>query len=414
MVFVLRVLFFLLLSISANAQTLPLDSVISAIEKNNPQLQGYNYTIQAYDAYAKGAKSWMPPRAGAGLFQTNYNLRQGMMMLSVEQMIPNPRKQQLKEDYLLSRSGAVKENLSFNRNRLIAEAKRQYYEASIIRRKQNVLQESEALLKFLLEVSELRYTFQQEKLDNIYKAQANLYKLQSEQVMLENELRQRKIALNTLMNRDKTFDFAIDLSPFEGGKGDVFRASSFIITVPDTSAIDTIRSDIRAINQSIRSMELNQKLEQGNRLPDFGIRLDHMQGFGMMPNQFSIMGMFTIPIVPWASREYKANVEGMRLEILAMEKEKEAMRNEITGELRSLNTEVENKKQQAGLFHDKIIPALEKSYEAARIAYEQNTGDLFKVLDAWETLQMSKMQHLDLLQELLNLRVDYEKAIEQK
>ena len=395
----------LIFSSSVFGQVLPLDSVISAIEKNNPELQQYDYTIQAYDAYAKGARNWMPPRAGVGLFQTDYNMKDGMMMLSVEQMIPNPKKQKLKEDYLVSRSAAVRENQSFSRNQLIAEAKQVYYEAAVIRKKQRVLSESEALLKFIIEVSEMRYTYQQETLDYIYKAQANLYKLQNEGIMLDSELKEKKIMLNTLMNRDRNIDFTIDTT---------FRINNFSVIVPGTSVIDTVRSDIRAINQNIRSMQLNLRMEQGSRLPDFGVRFDHMQGFGMMSNQFSLMGMFTIPIVPWASREYKANAEGMRLEILAMEKEKEAMVNEVSGELQALNTMVENKKRQLSLFEDKIIPALEKSYEAARIAYEQNTGMLMKVLDAWETLQMTKMQSLDLMQELINLRVEYEKAVEQK
>lgn len=396
---------FLICSSSVLGQVLPLDSVISSIEKNNPQLQQYDYSIKAFDAYAKGAKSWMPPQAGAGLYQTDYKLKNGMLMLSVEQMIPNPGKQKRKEDYLLSRSSVAKENQRFSRNQLISQAKGFYYEGTVIEKKKLVLKESQALLKFIIEVSEMRYTYQQETLDYIYRAKANLHKLENEGLMLESELKEKRIMLNTLMNRDKNIEFTLDTT---------FSVTNFSVIVPDPSVIDTTRSDIRTINQNIKVMQLNQRLEQGGKLPDFGIRFDHMQGFGMMPNQFSLMGMITIPIVPWASKEYRANAEGMSLEILAMEKEKEAMRNEISGELQALNTMIQNKKSQLTLFKEKIIPALEKSYETTRIAYEQNTGMLMKVLDAWETLQMTKMQYLELMQELVKLRVDYEKAIEQK
>ena len=48
---------FFLSVINVYSQALSLDSIISAIEKNNPELQQYDYTIQAYDAYAKGARS---------------------------------------------------------------------------------------------------------------------------------------------------------------------------------------------------------------------------------------------------------------------------------------------------------------------------------------------------------------------
>jgi hypothetical protein len=82
------------------AQVLPLDSVLATIRQQNPMLGQYDYRARAKDAYAQGAGSWMAPQAGAGLWMAPYDKRMademsngqdlGSVMLSVEQMIPNP------------------------------------------------------------------------------------------------------------------------------------------------------------------------------------------------------------------------------------------------------------------------------------------------------------------------------------
>jgi hypothetical protein len=65
------------------------------------------------------------------------------------------------------------------------------------------------------------------------------------------------------------------------------------------------RSDITAMSKYIQSMKLEQKVMKIGNRPDFGVRAEHMQMFGM-PNQWSVMGMMTIPIVPWSSKMYSS------------------------------------------------------------------------------------------------------------
>lgn len=81
--------------------------------------------------------------------------------------------------------------------------------------------------------------------------------------------------------------------------------------LPDTSQISSSRSDIKQFDASLGLIKLQQQIEKSRRLPDFGISLSHMQSLGEMPNQYSVMGMISIPIVPWASKEYKSNIKGL-------------------------------------------------------------------------------------------------------
>lgn len=387
------------------AQILNLDSIKTIIEKQNPMLSMYDMQIKASDAYAVGAKSWEPPQIGTGLYMTPYTFEKNMgsYMISIQQMIPNPAKLKASQKYMQSMSAVDIQNKNVQKNNLFSLAKMDYFEWVILKKKRIVLSESEELLQYMINVSEIRYPLEQEKLGNIYKAKAGLGELQSMQLMVDNEIMQKQISLNTLMNRDKNTSFDIDTS---------IVIVNYEESNMDTSAISHYRSDIKAIDQEINVSVLKQKVERSKSKPDFGIRYDNMFAFGNQPFQFSIMGMITIPIAPWSSKMYKANIEGVKYEILSFKKQKESMINEVSGMLRSFSSQIKSKKQQVSLYKNNIIPALEKNYKTSMLAYEQNTEDLFTVLDAWQTLKMAKIEHLNQLKELLLLQVKYEELIE--
>ena len=57
---------------------------------------------------------------------------------------------------------------------------------------------------------------------------------------------------------------------------------------------------------------------------------------------------------------------------------------------------------------------MKRNYETALLAYEQNTEELFMVLDAWQNLKLVQLGYIDQLQGLLLLQVEYEKQMEIK
>jgi hypothetical protein len=56
----------------ANAQVITLDSVLSAIDQQNPMLQQFDQRVNAMNTYTAGAKSWMAPMVGAGPYWYPY------------------------------------------------------------------------------------------------------------------------------------------------------------------------------------------------------------------------------------------------------------------------------------------------------------------------------------------------------
>ena len=400
-----------------NAQVLTIDSILNAIEKDNPEFKMYDAQINAYNAYAKGAKSLDPPQVGAGFFMTPYNTQMwksdamtnnegmGSFMISAQQMFMNPKKLNANSVYMKSMSGVESEMKNGTRNEMFSMAKMSYYEWMIEKKKLKVLNQSDALLNYLIISTELRYNYGMDKLNAYYKAKGMLGDIQTMKVMAEQEIKQKMIEINTLMNRDKNYVFDID---------SIYLIKDYETVVTDTSLIRSNRSDVKVITQNINVLRSKQLYERSKRLPDFGVKYDHMLAFGTQPQQFSLMAMITIPIAPWSSKMYKSTVEGLNYDMEALKNQQQSLMNQVSGNVENLKIQIKSKKQQVEIYESVIIPSMKKNYETTLLAYEQNTEELFMVLDAWQNLKLMQLSYLDQIMELVTLQTKYENQLEIK
>ena len=403
--------FFLGMIASASAQVLSLDSVLAKIDRQNPMLEEYDKRAQAFDEYAAGARSWMAPMVGAGTFMTPYGNQmlmdegdKGAWMFTIEQEIPNPAKLNANRRYLLSRAGVEKEARSFQFNTLRAEAKSYYYQWLVAEQKMKVLDENERIMDLMLKLARIRYPYNQGSLGNVYKAEGRLNEVQNMKLMTRSDIEENSFRLKALMNIPAADSIMIDTATVIDFTYDQI--------INDTSALSHQRSDIRQIDETIEVMRLNQQLQKFQAKPDFKIKFDHMQPIGDMPTQFSAMAMVSIPIAPWSSKMYKAEVRGMQYEIEAMQKGKEAILAETRGMLAGMAHQLMRMEQQLENYKTKIIPALRKNYQTLMLAYEENREALPIVIDGWEALNMAQMEYLEKLEEYYNMIVTYEKELE--
>lgn len=397
-------LFLMCASATSFAQVLTLDSVFIRIEQNNPMLKMYDEQINAVNNYSQMAKSWMPPTLSTGPYQAPYkNFNEGMWMITGEQMIPNPSKQKANYNYMNGMASVEQQGKNSKRNEMFAMAKQNYFEWMVLQKKYNVLLQTDSLLNYMVEVAQLRYKYNKEKLSNIYKAQADLFELRNMETMLLSDMKMKNVELNTLMNLDKSTVFEVDTN---------ILLRNYELLLTDTLAIVASRSDIKQFDANITLLQSQQQYEKSKRLPDFGVSYTHMQSLNGMPNQFSAMGTVTIPIAPWSSKEYKSSIKGLDNAANAITYQKQALINETVGMIASQQTQMQAAKKQLKNFDENIIPSYYKSYQASMIAYQQNTEDLFVVLDGLKMYRMAQMNSLEQLNVLLKLQVDYEKEME--
>jgi outer membrane protein TolC len=398
---------------STGQSTITLENVFTAIAKNHPEVKIYDAQIRAADEVARGARSWAPPVFGAGFFMTPYNIAltkaspaqvgMGSFMVTASQDFPNKKEQNANASLMQTMSSADKENKQVALNDLYADAKKNYFDWIIIQKKISVIDEDEKLLKFMIQSAELRYKNNLGKLNAYYKAKASLAKIENQREMLSNEINLKKIALNTLMNRDKNENFIVD--------------TNYIIknySAVDSSYFIQSRSDIKALNQTLQINQLQLNFEKTKQLPQFGVEYNHMFAFGKAPWLFSLMATIKIPLAPWSSGSYRASIESLKYKAQAYEAQKQMIINQASGEVEGLLSSISSKRKQLQLFDDNIIPALRRNFQIMQLAYEQNTGELFELFDAWETLEMTQLDYLDQLQELLSLQVEMDKILEQK
>jgi outer membrane protein TolC len=402
-------------SAGLNAQVLTLDAIIDSITTSHPSMKMYDNEIRSMDEAAKGARSWMPPQVGVGQFMTPYDVSRwkrdgsmtgmGSVMFSGEQMFPNKKKLNADEAYMNAMSSVEKEKKSATLNELVNDAKQMYYEWLITRKKMVVAGQNEKLLDFMIKNAEIRYKNGLEKISAYYKAKAALGNLKNMQLMFDNDIRERRIRINALMGRNPMIDFDIDTA---------YQLNNYSSLVFDSTLFYNSRSDLKAIDREIDLTWLKKETEKQSLKPQFGIRYEHMVGFGGQPMLYTLMGMVRIPMAKWSSKMNKANIESLKWKANALESQKAMLVNEYGGMAYSMRSGIELKKKQLKLYEGEIIPALQNNYKSMQLAYEQNTEELFMLFDAWEKLNNTQLEYIDLLNDILRLQVTLDRLMEKK
>ncbi len=397
-------------SLAQQKQVLTLDTVLQRIDKNNLLLQSYGLKAESYKHTAKAATAWMAPMVGVGTFMTPYpgqmimdESDKGSLMLQLEQDIPNPVKQNANKRYIESKGKVENETRGVTLNEYKAQAKRLYFGWLVAQQKIRVLTQNEKIMQTMKKIEEIRYPYNQSKLSSVYKTTAKLEENRNMITMQEGDIARSRAWLNSLMNQQGNADFAIDTT-----YQPVFVAARAI----DTGSLALARNDIKKMDYSIQSMQLNIEAMKKQSRPDFKLRFDHMSPLTKaMPKAFSIMGMVSIPIAPWSSKMYKSEVKGMQYEVQAMAKEKAAMLQETQGMLYGMQFEIQSMQKRIKVMEDKIIPSLQKTLDVNFLSYRENKMELPEVIDSWEALTMMQTNVLDEKLKLYLMIVDYEKEI---
>ena len=405
----------LITSVAMSQQVLTMQEIQSAIQTNHPALKMLDAEARSMNEEAKGAYSWMPPEVGAGFFQTPYdpgrwksmNGQPGMgaFMISAQQMFPNKKRQNAEFAYMNAQSSVELQKKDVIVNELLFTARKNYYDWIVLEKKLKVLDENDKLLKFMMQSAEIRYKNGLGKISAYYKAKAALANVENMQLMLRNEINQKRIAINTVMNRSTETAFAVDTN---------YVWNNFNRAMFDSVSLMKLRSDIKVIDRSIEVNKLERTAELAKLKPEFGIQYNHMTGWARQPLMFTVMGMVKIPFAKWSSKMNKAKAESLVWQNEALRNQQQMIINEASGMADNSFTELEMKKKQMKLYEEQIIPALRRNFQTMQLGYEQNTEELFELFDAWEALNMTQMEYFDQLQKGLQMQAELMKILEIK
>ncbi len=397
-----------LMLIGAKAQTLlPLDSVLSRIEKSHSALLAYTNKINSANEMVNGAKSWMPPMVGTQLGENPYSFdfstNSYQLMFFAQQNIPNGKRLSANENYMKSFSAIKTNEYTYWRNQFFADAKEKYYERYITEKKIKVLKDNISLMENMIKISEKQMATGMGDLGSIYKMKARLANGQSMLIHEENMVKSLTLEMNYLMNVDLNQQFSLDTS-------NIVKDYKNTPMLGSKDALEK-RSDVQRMSSEISSMKLNQTLTAMRSRPDYSMRYEHSAVLNGM-DMYAVMFSMTIPIVSWSSKGYRSEAKAMDFSIQAMEQDKQSMINMANQMVNMLILEINSEYAEIDNYTKNVIPAYKKSLEANLLAYSQNTGDLMKVILAWDDLQMAQMEYLKHLGTLLKAQTEYEREME--
>ncbi len=380
---------------------LPLDSVIGKVVARNPELKMWNLRAQGRSAAAQGAQAWMAPELGLGGSQLPYQGGMDMspgdpaMMVSFRQMIPGFGKRAAQQRYLTSLSKKEWAEGKWMRAKLIADAKSQYYRMVTTTKKQAALREAEGVMAYMLVVAEVRFKLRRVDMATVFEARARLAEFKNKRTTEETMKRQAVAALALLMATPDETGFTADTT---------IRLQGYA-TSPGVLDLES-RGDLVGVDWEIKSMEFNLETMRRQGRPDFGIQFEHMEMFDM-GRRFSAMAMMTLPLAPWSSGMVRADIGAMQKAIASMRADKES-RLLMAGRMASdMILMLQSESDQYRNFNEDVTPAYRKSLDAAMAAYQEGTGDLFRVLDTWDRWVMSRMETVEHLEKALILEAEY-------
>lgn len=397
----------------ADTVYLTLPQILEKVEQAYPSLKHYDEKVKAIEQRVAGATAWMAPMFSlspsnfayrSSMWKEESPMNQAGIMFSLTQNIPNPVRLNAQKNYYASLTAVERASQQWTKNTLRREAKLFYIQRLVAERKLAILAESQELLNLIIKVAEDKYVYNQAELSVIYKARSRRGDLSNMRLMQLSTIQSANIGLNTLMNQDPFIPLKIDTSV------NLLNDERVENRYPDSIFL-AVRSDIKAVTTTIQSMQKDQAARAAMRKPDFMVGVTHNQMLGM-PKSWSVMGGISIPIVPWVSRGWKAEVRMMDYEIAAMQREKETMQLMARQMAAERLTMLRFEKQQYNTYTMTILPELRKNVETSLLQYRQTTGNLFVLLDAWDMLLMKKVEQVDKLGTVLQLQAQYEYEIE--
>lgn len=399
-------LFILTTAGTSMAQTFTLGQVLDSIALSNPGLQQFALKTSASFYEGEATLAWAAPTAGFGLSEFPYHAGQNtngymmprkMIMMRLQQMLPNFSRQKKERDYYRSLSDQNRDDSATMKSSLFARAKTAYYRAYVAEKKSAVVQKQQKQIALLIEIATGRLAYGKSDLPDIYKAKAKHADLQATQIRLQAICDQATVVLNSLMNRPQQMPLQIDTTI------DVIQADPVVLQI-DTGYVLAHRSDIMRISDQIQSMQINKEVLASTRKPTFGIDWDNMRmdGGGYM---YNVMATVSVPIAPWFSKGNRLKTKAIDYRIEAMQKMQDNQVQEAIGEINKDWLKLQAVQKEVRIFKNEIIPAYAKTYQAYLNAYSENTRDIYETLAAWNELSMKEMEYWDKISDLLNIRV---------
>lgn len=258
----------------------------------------------------------------------------------------------------------------------IKSAYAQYYQTFGLK---NLNEDILRLLSDLEAVTRVRYASGLVPQQDVIRAQVEKTALRSEIINLETEQQQAKARLNAILARPQgaLLSATPELRRLSLGKLDGAVLQEKVLRTNPLLATQSAQ---------ISAADANKRLVEKNRYPDVTLGIAPTQR-GSSIDSWEAMVEINIPI-RFESRRAKESEAGAML--AAAKERRQAVANQVTGELQENLVAYEAAEKQERLIADTLLPQAELTFRSALAGYENGKVDFATLLDAQRAIKLAR------------------------
>jgi len=395
-------IFLIFIPLVAHAQSekpaLNLPQLIEEGLQNNPEILAARYKWEVFKERVPQAAALEDPMVGVGVVNlpTNFSFRDEDMTMkefSISQKIPFPGKRSLMKQMAAKEAEAVSLEVEETVNRIVKEIKSAYYDLSHIYRATEVTERSKKILEDFARIAETRYSVGEGIQLDLLKAHVEVSKMVDELIMLNQKGKALEARLKALLNRPP--------ETIMGRPEEVqFRKFPFSYEELYTKALES-NPTLQGMKKMVEAKGKAYTLAKWEYFPDFNLKFAYGQRDHSpeMRRRDMLSGMVEINVPLFFYWKQSRKVGEARAEVLSLEAQYQAMRNEIQFMITDMTAMVERGERQLELYQTGIIPQASLQVNSAMSAYRVNKADFMTLLDSQMTLYKYELEYHQALTE---------------
>jgi cobalt-zinc-cadmium efflux system outer membrane protein len=395
-------IFLLIIPLHAQAQAekpaLNLPQLIEEAIQNNPEILAARHKGEVFKQRVPQAAALEDPMVGFGVVNipTNFSFRDEDMTMkefSISQKIPFPGKRPLMKAIAVKEAEAVSLEVEEQVNRIVKEIKSAYYDLSHIYRATEVTERNKKILEDLARIVETRYSVGEGIQLDLLKAHVEVSKMVDELIMLNQKGKALEARLKALLNRPPE-------TPMGRPEEVQFRKFPFSHEELYNMALES-NPTLLVMKKIVEAKEKAHTLAKWEYFPDFNLKFAYGQRDNSpeMRRRDMLTGMIEINIPLYFYWKQSRKVGEARAEILSVEAQYQAMRNEIQFMITDMASMIERGERQLELYQTGIIPQVSLQVNSAMSAYRVNKADFMTLLDSQMTLYKYELEYHQALTE---------------
>ncbi len=300
------------------------------------------------------------------------------------QPLPAWGKRDLRRDVAAADAQQASARSAATWNELAARIKTAYAQVYLAAGMERLTLENLDLTSRLEQIARARYAGGLAGHQDAIRAQIEQTAMRSELIALDNEKRQLRVRLNSLLARDVAAQLADpqDLRPLPTASA--FDAAALARRVQSTNP------SLAAEQARLRGAQKNRELTLHNRYPDFQVGVSPTR-MGTRITTWGLMLEMNIPLQQGSRRSQEREAEAM---VGAAGSRAQAASNQLLGELAENLAAIDSARRIESLAAAQFLPQAELSLRSALAAYENGKVEFATVLDAQRQVRKARQDRI--------------------